>query len=418
MLNQIRKYYFYLLLLNITFAANAWVILGLPIGQLLYWFILFLGVKVLLKTNYGRLGIFLFLTTFILKLSNSFFDIPYTGFISELSSGSILILVGASLYAENPIIVYRQLISFFVLSIPFMVLQKIGVSTFFYGWSTEVFHTNGTYSFDIERDLGVIFKDIPLFKTLFVEASDITSVVYQARPTGLLYSNNVLSVIISLALALHFSLIHNIKRNFKYFVISTIMVLTMSTLVYGVFVILFVYYYFLNKNKNLKSNALKTLRVSFVMLFFHYIFFPGLTEIYLGIVNVVSFVTRFAEIFTLLGVNYFDEYLFLLEISEDYIVNEDGSFSFIAELLKNRFSYVFIIFFILITIIYYKNLKKIQGSLNVYVMLFFVCILTQFAINLAIAPSFQLFLGIALFPIFRSKTHRLKKYNKRLSKDH
>ena len=53
--------------------------------------------------------------------------------------------------------------------------------------------------------------------------------------------------------------------------------------------------------------------------------------------------------------------------------------------------------------IYYKNLKKIQGPTTIYVTLFIVCILTQFGVNFLKAPSFQLFLGIAIFPIFKSK---------------
>ena len=184
--------------------------------------------------------------------------------------------------------------------------------------------------------------------------------------------------------------------------------------IFAVFVI-GVIAFIINKNKNLKSNALKTLWITLVMLFFHYIFFPGLTVTSIGVINAISFVTRFAEIFTALGLSFFDEYLVLLEIG---VVDsdKDGSFSLIAELLKNRFLYVISIFSLLIMIIYYKNLKKIQGSVIIYVTLFFVCVLTQFAINFIKAPIFQLFLGIALFPIFRSKILSLKKYNKRLSR--
>ena len=322
--------------------------------------------------------------------------------MSEFTSGLIFIIVGTILYGENPIIIYRQLISFFALSIPFMLLQKVGVSTFFYGWSTELFHDNGIYLFDTEKDLGVIFKNIPLYNTLFVGVSDLTYVMYQGRPTGLFYSNNVLSVIISLALALHFSLNHKIKRNFKYIVITIIIVLTMSTLVFGVLVLLFIYNYYINKNKNLKSNALKTLWFTLVMLFFHYIFFPGLTIASIGVVNAISFVTRFAEILNVFGLNYFDEFIVLQNMKIDFN-DQDQSFSLIGALLKNRFSFIFLIFSLLIMRIYYKNLKKIQGPTTIYVTLFIVCILTQFGVNFLKAPSFQLFLGIAIFPIFKSK---------------
>lgn len=400
MLNQLRKYYFYLFLINITIAANGWSFLGISIGQLVYWLILFLGVKVLFKTGYAKLGLFLFCLTLILKIFDAFTGIVFTGVMSEFTSGLIFILVGASLYAENPNIIYRQLISFFALSIPFMILQKIGVNTFFYGWSTELFHKNSNYSFDEVKDLGVIFKNIPLFPTLFVEFKDLTYAMYQGRPTGLLYSNNVLSVIISLALALHFSMYHKIKRNFKNIIIATITVLTMSTLVYGVLVILFIYYYYINKNKNLKSNGLKIFSLTSVMLIFHYIFFPGLTVSSIGLVNLISFVSRFAEIFKVFGSNYFDEFIVLQNIKIDY---EGESLSFIGSLLKNKFIYIILVFLFLFMKAYYKNLKKFQGPVIIYITLFFVCILTQFGVNFLKAPSFQLFLGIALFPMFKSK---------------
>ena len=403
MLNQIRKYYFFLLLINITIAANAWNIMDVSIGQIIYWFILTLGIKVLLKTGYAKLGIALFCFTIFFKFFATIIGVSSFGVIAEFSSGLILILVGATLYSENPFILYRQLISFFAISIPFMILQKVGVHTFFYGWSTELFHENFNYSFDEVKDLGVIFKNIPMFSTLFVEFNDLTYAMYQGRPTGLLYSNNVLSVIISLALALHFSLYQNTKRNFKYIIIALISVLTMSTLVYGVLAILFIYYYFMHKDKKLKSNALKTFFLTLVMLFFHYIFFPGLTVGGIGLVNAISFVTRFAEIFQVFGLNYFDEFIVLQNLM---IVSDEESFSLIGMVLKNKFLYLIVPILFIFIISYYRKIKKYRGSVIVYLTLFFVCILTQFGVNFIKAPSFQLFLGVALYPIFASKIFR------------
>ena len=401
MLDLIRKYYFYLILINITLSANAWSFLGISIGQLVYWFILLIGVRLLLKTGYSRLALLLFFITFILKLFGAIFIIPFLANFSEFSSGAILILVGSCLYAENPIIIYRQLITFFAISIPFMILQKIGVHTFFYGWSTELFHENSTYSFDIQKDIGVFFKNISLFPTLFVELKDLTYVMYQGRPTGLLYSNNVLSVIISLALALHYSIRHNIKGNLKYLIIASISVLTMSTLVYGVLVLLFIYYYFINRNKKLKWNALKTICFTLVMLIFHFIFFPGLTTGGIGLINLISFVTRFDEIFQALGFNYFEEFVVLQGMNLNF---EEQSYSSIGQILELEINYLImiIIFSFLFLRAYLKSFKKHINQRNIYITLFIVCILTQFALNFLRAPSFQLMLGIALFPLFKS----------------
>lgn len=402
---RLHKYYLYLLFINITVAANGWAIFGFSIGQLLYWFILLFGVKILSKTVYNQVGVLLLLLTIALKLINTFYHNTFVEIISEFFPGFIFILVGASLYAQNPIIIYRQLVSFFALSIPFMIMQKIGVHTFFYGWNTELFHENFNYSFDEVKDLGVIFKNIPLFPTLFVDYNDLTYAMYQGRPTGLLYSNNVLSVIISIAIALHFTISHTIKIKFKNIIIALIIVLTMSTLVYGVLFLLFIYFYFIHGDKNMKRNALKTFCLTLAMIFSHYFFFPGLTISSFGLVNAISFVSRFADIFIALGLNYFDEFIILQNLKID---SDKESLSLIGSILKNKFLYLILIFFFLIIKVYNKYLKNYRGSAVVYVTLLIVCFLTQFAVNFIKAPTFQLFLGIALFPIFKSKILSLK----------
>tara|TARA_B100000767_G_scaffold8130_1_gene8009 strand:- start:5966 stop:7126 length:1161 start_codon:yes stop_codon:yes gene_type:complete len=385
-------------------AANGWAIFGLGLGQILYWVILLLGVKILSKTVYRQVGVLLLLLTISLKLINIIFNTTFTGFMSEFPPGLIFVLVGATIYAKNPIVIYRQLIYFFALSIPFMILQKIGVHTFFYGWNTELFHENFNYSFDEVKDLGVIFKNIPLFPTLFVEFNDLTYAMYQGRPTGLLYSNNVLSVIISIAVALHFTISHSIKIKFKNIIIALIIVLTMSTLVYGVLFLLFIYFYFVHGDKNMKRNALKTVFLTLAMIFTHYLFFPGLTISSFGLVNAISFVSRFADIFNALGINYFDEFIILYNLKFD----SEESVSLIGSILKNNFLYLILIFSLVIIKVYYKHLKNHKESTVVYVTLLVVCLLTQFGVNFIKAPSFQLFLGIALFPIFKSKILSLK----------
>ncbi len=401
---RLHKYYLYLLFINITVAANGWAIFGLGLGQILYWVILLLGVKILSKTVYRQVGVLLLLLTISLKLINIIFNTTFTGFMSEFPPGLIFVLVGATIYAKNPIVIYRQLIYFFALSIPFMILQKIGVHTFFYGWNTELFHENFNYSFDEVKDLGVIFKNIPLFPTLFVEFNDLTYAMYQGRPTGLLYSNNVLSVIISIAVALHFTISHSIKIKFKNIIIALIIVLTMSTLVYGVLFLLFIYFYFVHGDKNMKRNALKTVFLTLAMIFTHYLFFPGLTISSFGLVNAISFVSRFADIFNALGINYFDEFIILYNLKFD----SEESVSLIGSILKNNFLYLILIFSLVIIKVYYKHLKNHKESTVVYVTLLVVCLLTQFGVNFIKAPSFQLFLGIALFPIFKSKILSLK----------
>ena len=404
MLETIRKYYFYFILINITFSANDWTILGLLIGQLIYWFLLFCAVAVLSQSEYFITGIFLIFLTLVLKMCHAFLHIPFTGNLGEVTSGIVFILVGSVLYGRNPRIIYKQLLYFFSLSIPFMLMQKIGAHVFFYGWSTEIFHDNGTYSFDGIKDKGVLLKNIPLYPTLFIDFNNLTYVIYQGRPTGLLYSNNVLSVLISFGLALYFSINHNNKLSLKFISISLIIVLTSSTLVYSILILLFIYFYFFQRDTIFKLNAFKLLCFTFIMLSLHYIFFPGVTAASLGLVNITSFVYRFSEIFGALGLDYFDELIVLKNIKIDS--ESEESFSLVGSIFKSGYAYLFFSFIVIFTVLYYFRLKQnIQHSL-VYVVLFIVCVLTQFAINYLRAPSFQLFLGIALFPLLQTKVFK------------
>lgn len=399
MLDQVRKVYFYFVLINITISANAWQIFSLSIGQLLYWHLLFLGVLTFKNSSHFKIGYILLFSTIFLKVLKLTVGFPVIELMGDFASGLFFILVGAILYGENPSILYKQLLFFFTLSLPFMLFQKIGVNTFFYGWSTELFHDNGTYTFDEVKDLGVIFKNIPLYPTLFVNLEDVLYVMYQGRPTGLLYSNNVLSVLLSLFLALHFSISNTLSRKLGGLIVTTATIaLVMSTLVYGVVSLLFVYFYFVNKEKFLRSNALKTLFFTFLMLFVHYLLFPGLTMTSFGVKNAVSFISRFDEIFQVFGLDYFQDYKVLYNLG----LNEDESYSLIGSIVKNDDLFVYLFFFLLLLFYYYRKLLGMKGQVLVYVTVFVVSILTQFGVNFLKAPSFQIFLGIAYYPMIKS----------------
>jgi len=409
MINIIRKYFLFILLANITLAANRWSIYGLNLGQLLYWGVLLLSLIALSRTKYNTLSLLLFFSTFIFKFISSFLGVIYLNQIGDFSSAILLILTGSILYGEKPIILYRQLIYFLALSIPFMIIQKVGVHSFFYGWSTELFHDNDIYSFDVAKETGSMFKTLTMYPTLFTNYEKLTYVMYQGRPTGLLYSNNVLSVIISLTLALHFSFPNSFKNKYSNLVLVSIAVLAMSTLVYGVLIILIIIFIF-SGNIFQKRRALKVLYSLIFMMISHYIFFPGLTENSFGAQNILSFGVRFGEIFKVLELNYFldvfDNNIILYRIRNLHIT--ENSYSLIGSLLKKEYLYLVIILFIIFINVYLRSLKKFKERHNyptiIYSTLFLVGILTQFATSYLNAPSFQVILGVALFPILESKT--------------
>jgi len=138
------------------------------------------------------------------------------------------------------------------------------------------------------------------------------------------------------------------------------------------------------------------------MLIVHFLFFPGVTASYFGQTLQTSFVFRFAEIFYAFGFDYLDDYIVLYNLKLD--LDQKDSYSLIGFLVKNKLIFLMGVLAFIYIFVYYINLKLDKRRLLVYLVLFTVCITTQFAVNFIRAPSFQLFLGIALSPIIQSKT--------------
>ena len=101
--------------------------------------------------------------------------------------------------AEILFLLHKQLVIFLALCLPVMFLQILGVSSLLMGWNTEYAHDTSILDID---ELGT-FKDIPLFPTLFVGIDDLNYSIGQGRPVGLLHSNNVLSIFVSIAACLN-----------------------------------------------------------------------------------------------------------------------------------------------------------------------------------------------------------------------
>ncbi len=393
-MNIIRKIFLPLVLLNITISANGWSFFNFSLGQILYWFIIYLSLTVLAKTRLSIASkvffIFYCLAKFVYFINSIIFFNDFADFFSAL----ILIFSSAKLFGDNYYLLMKQLLYFLALSVPILIIQKIGISSFFYGWNTEMFHLNDVYDFDAKNETGVLFKNVTLYKTLFTSSDNLVYVMYQARPTGLIYSNNVLSVIIVVTLALCFSAKNKIS-NFVHIILTLNVILVMSTLVYLSYIILI----FRFKNRSISL-------IYFILFFIlHFMFFPGLTEKSFGIVNLFSFVNRFGEIFELIGINNFFE--IVNSYSNIEVINsfnyEQNSYSLFGHLL--RYKYISLCIPLLLYFVYKYNysINKLNSlSLNKgtpYATLFVVLIFSQFAIMFIRAPFFQIFLGISLYPL-------------------
>jgi hypothetical protein len=392
-----------LLFINLTFAANNWKFIDINIGQAIFWLICSLLIIISKKSIYCKPLLFLFLISIFFKFVSIIFIIEYINKIGDICIALFFIVSGSSIFGKNPFYIFRQLTFFLALCIPFMIIQKIGLHTFFYAWSTELFHPNDIYTYN-DNDIGKLFKNLILYPTLFTNTNNLTAVMYQARPTGLLQSNNVLSIFISIALAFYFSFPSTSKIRISDLVIPCIMVLAMSTLVYLIYFILFIF-------NGRKFHKYKSLFILLGFIFLHFLFFPGLTINGFGISNYTSFAIRFNEIFQSLGfVKTID---FLDQLSDTNILSQindnEHSYSLIGNIVKSQYFYLIIITTIIFIFIFYQNLKKIRNikHTSIYSNLLLILLLSQFSINFINAPSFQLLFGVSFYPIisiFNKKT--------------
>jgi hypothetical protein len=408
--NFIKSIIFPLILVNITFSANEWTFLGISIGQLLIWIIIILTFSVLYNSFSKIFAITLLLGIFGFKffflISNSFIFNVFGTFFIALQ----MIISGSILFGKDPFILYKQLSIFFFLCIFFMLAQKIGLHDIFYGWNAELFHENPIYTFDETKDIGKLFKNLTLYPTLFIEQSNLVYVMYQGRPTGLLYSNNVLSIFIIVYAAMTFSYQEKKKLSYSSFILPIVVVLSASTLV------IIGYLIFLFKSKRKFFN----LFIFISILFLHYLLFPGLTSLFLDYnKHLLSFSVRFYEIFNSFGFNNLTDTILNVNSNSKIKISEnEGSYSLFGLLFKSSFRWVvLIILFLFLFYIkkqYYFFNTKIKPELKSqfdYRMLFYSILLSQLATIYLQAPSLQFILGVSIYPL-------LYKFIKKENQDH
>jgi hypothetical protein len=120
----------------------------------------------------------------------------------------------------------------------------------------------------------------------------------------------------------------------------------------------------------------------------------------------ISFISRFGEIFQLLGYSDFLDLSNVL-IASDSPINidfNDKGYSLFGQALRFEYWYLFIPLLLFIIYYFIRKLRKVTKIRNFdsrpYITLFLFLFLTQFAIPFIKAPFFQLFFGVSLFPFF------------------
>lgn len=392
-----------LLFINITTSANNWQIFGIYIGQTIYWLLIVIAWYISSKSPYFRIATTFLILALLLRASELFLGSEGITGLRIAALAVVFIIAGANAYGKNPALLHRQLIIFIGLSIPIMLLQIMGVSSYVMMWNTEYAHDTSVLDID---EIGT-FKEIQVYETLFTSYNKLYYQIGQGRPVGLLYSNNVFSVFLAIAFSLNLS-IRSRTRITKSDVITTIaIVLAMSKMAYTImgFLCLMSLFFGIPAKRKL---ALKIVLLVIISYFLYYLFFPGLFQSHFSEVMILSaLIPRLIDVLRSLGLNsivssLMFEYGTMLAIKEDSESLRSG----FAILLSLKWILPLLLVSMVAGVLYLKRvqvMRKFYGLHVVmpYIVTIFVCFITQFAVPYFAAISFQVIFGFAAFSMFK-----------------
>jgi hypothetical protein len=315
--------------------------------------------------------------------------------------GLVFVLAGATLYGRNPYLIHKQLVIFLALCVPVMLLQMSGASSFFMGWNTEYADVPSI----LELSQIGTFKTIPVYPTLFVSAEKVYYQVGQGRPVGLLYSNNVLSVFVAIAFGLNFALARSSRLRVSDVVVSVSLVLTMALTSYcSALLILAAFLVFGVAWR--RRLVIKLVILLAILEATYYLLFPGLFLNNFSKPRLLQgLLVRGVVLSDMVGLDSIRSLYDRSTIFLGEYVREGQPYSGIAKLLKSPVGGAAAIGSMLVAVFYYRRLRVMRRTIDApylaYCVTAIACVLSQFGVPYYEAPSFQIILGFALFPLFR-----------------
>jgi hypothetical protein len=387
-----------LMWVNLTAGENHWAILGLGVGQLLYWIIIGLGWYVAFRSPYQKIATAMLLCAFALRPMEAIGDGVVANVLRLGALAGVFTIAGAWIYGRDPNFLHRQLVVFLGLCVPIMLLQILGVSSFVLGWSTA-FLDDQTVRIS-ERDLGT-FRDVPLYPTLLVAREDLIFSLAQGRPGGLMHANNIISIFVSIAVALNLVIPRSSRLRAGDLIITAAAVLAMSKMVFALQALLYVGVLLFAPMER-KVLTLKLFFVFGIGFCLYYLLFPGLLQLNLSEeVFRVSFMLRLLGVLNAIGVESVGAFLFDQALLIGRAYREDENYSDVAALLSSDVAIPALLAIGAAGLLYLYRMRQMGfGNSWGYAAFLFVCVATQFAVPFTAAASFQLLLGLALFPLF------------------
>jgi hypothetical protein len=238
-------------------------IFNIDISQIINWVVI-LGFCIIVRNTFKQSFLVLILVFFLLTSKFLSVLIPDNTILYMLYKASLLSItfLGGIIYANKHVnLIYKQVMIFAFINAIMMILQLSNAGD----W-TQFLSTESTSLFGEKQTYDLLF--LP-----YDQLADNYNVI-QARPSGFLRSNNILSGFVIFGFALHFS--REKKRVWwGTLILCAMMVLAGARIIYlcYLFIILTI---ILGKNKFLIKKAINSLICLIILLFVYYIFFPGL----------------------------------------------------------------------------------------------------------------------------------------------
>jgi hypothetical protein len=368
-------------------------------NKFIYLIILLIAFYIIFKAKHYKLFIFCFLF-FPLKLISIYIQYNFITVLINGLTSILFISCGAIIYGNNYKLLNRQLILFISLCVPIMILQIIGVDPLFMIWDTS-FLDDPLSEFSLDN-LGQ-YKNFELYPTIFTSDDDLQYQIGQARPAGLTYNNNVLSIFIVLAIAINLIPRISSKLKFSDYIVSLCAVLSMSKMVFISLTVIYIFGFFYLRTYY-RNLIFKLVLIFLLFLLVYFFIFPGVFIRNLSVEMIMpSILTRLNSF--LYAINAGDIYDYFYSIQLDYYptlkLNNEVSNTFYSELASSNSVIILLPFFVYIIFMYRRGMASL-GATNskIYLLLLIACLLTQFGVSFYIASSFQLILGCALFPLY------------------
>ncbi|MDA0328572.1 MAG: hypothetical protein O2958_06145 [Gemmatimonadetes bacterium] len=255
------------MLLNVTIANQVWEVGPFLVGQFLFW-PLIASASLVVLLSFGPSSVIPPLIIGGLLMgralgANSWEGLPYL--IYGVPLASLFVAAGGSAALETPDRVRRQLRLYFVLTVPFMLLQVAGAGSWTLALNTEALAVP-------EWQMAFARVSHP---TLFVPYGEGQFSIGQSRPAGFMHANNFLSLAIVFGLAAHWGRIRSRRLTWGDAVMCAAVVMAMAKIVMLTLVVM-LGWLFWSGSTEVRSRMRRVL-VLFVGLYSVYaLLFPGL----------------------------------------------------------------------------------------------------------------------------------------------